>query len=1002
MVVGRSGSGKSSLVYAGLFPALRRDREQFWNVLTLRPGPSPLRSLAAAFNPRTDDQGAAEYQTKITKEADELRTADPELLSNMIRQELDQAEGKPDRLLLYVDQWEELYAQAPLGSDRKRAAEHDGDVNRFIDLLLTAAQTAPVNIVATVRADFYDPLIGHEGIKSLLPNHQVLLGKMSRSELQQTIVEPARIVGLVVAPELVQRILDDVGEDEGMLPLLEYALKETWNRREGNCLTDNSYSLSGGVRKAIQLTAERAFESLSADDQRAARQLFLRLVTPGEGKEDTRARAVMPAELQQRKIVEQFAGSRTRLLVTGSDRAGRPIIEVAHEALIRTWPRLREWIDANREKLRARAAVLQAKAEWEEQGQREDLLLPSGFQLERARALIKDPGDITIDDIQKFVELSFKREECERKEREQDQARAARRRMTNWALGAVGAVVLAAGATIGLLQYRALTQTTEQMNKANSALASAEKWKKNAYAAEFRGILNASDTALKAGKHDQARALALASRELISPSEQTTNNRSAYSNSLVATLRDDVQELYPRHGEKVEGPIFGAYSADGKVIVWTSDSGTVNFTNSVSGTMISRFPRTDGELRSLTISRDGNFAALLVQDGKIEVYSRAAGAIAELNNTLASLSADAVTFAGSAEQSLLVAVVGGRLSAWRLASEAARSTPLSVDIEKASAQVLAQGKAKEEKGDHTAALHCIENRCGYFDGSKLRLCEVSDGIHCNLSIDVIAAADGAEETQGEEDKSQENKSQENKGEETDPSNEQQKLTIQVLAPGDVIVIRNKGEWRSYKLVDDTLVLASEITLDNNYGPVLQSAQHHTFFTSTKSDDQVSVLSINIPNLSSSDAVSSDEVSERLLGVVRTGELIAIAPDGSSALMFAKGDNLDGMLKIEHFDLVHSDHCDNECGTFFSPNSDAAFMANENTVLRYNFVRQRFGSVVDNLTERIRSQLEALISSSTGFRSGTTESSSELGAGDAANFGTRSAGGIKYFSEGNGN
>jgi len=112
MVVGRSGSGKSSLVYAGLLPALRRERDRFWNVLSLRPGPTPLRALAEAFNPRADDQGAAAYATRITDEAENLRTGDPELLSHMIRGELDRADGRPDRLLLYIDQWEELY-EAP-------------------------------------------------------------------------------------------------------------------------------------------------------------------------------------------------------------------------------------------------------------------------------------------------------------------------------------------------------------------------------------------------------------------------------------------------------------------------------------------------------------------------------------------------------------------------------------------------------------------------------------------------------------------------------------------------------------------------------------------------------------------------------------------------------------------------------------------------------------------------------------------------------------------------
>jgi len=472
MVVGRSGSGKSSLIYAGLLPALRREHDLFWNVLSLRPGPNPLRALAAAFNPRADGEGAAEYADKITKEADRLRTGALELLSHMIREELDRSEGKPDRLLLYIDQWEELYAQAPSSSDTERAAQHAVDVHRFIDLLLTAARTAPVAVVGTVRAGFYGPLIGHQEIRALLPTRQVLLGSMSRSELESTIVEPAKKVGLAFDPPgLVQHIVDEVGEDERTLPLLQYALKESWALRKGTTITADSYARSGGVREAIRITAERTFNALSADEQLAARQLFLSLVTPGEGQEDTRARAAMPSDAIRRRIVDEFAGPRTRLLVTGADRAARPTVEVAHEALIRTWPRLRGWIDANREKLRARVAVLQAKAEWEQQGRRDDLLLPPGFQLERARALLAEPGDLKIDDIQEFIALSSGREETERKEREQarvrDKARVAeirasqRRfaRLKRRALAAVGVATLSAVVTVSYLLYRQQIET---------------------------------------------------------------------------------------------------------------------------------------------------------------------------------------------------------------------------------------------------------------------------------------------------------------------------------------------------------------------------------------------------------------------------------------------------------------------------------------------------------------------------------------------------------------
>jgi tetratricopeptide (TPR) repeat protein len=408
MVVGRSGSGKSSLVFAGLMPALRRSRDKFWTVVSVRPGSDALRALAEAFNPRGEDQGLAEYAMKITREVDALKSGDPDQLAQMIRHYLSSTEGNPDRLLLYVDQWEELYTQTPEQMDRSRS-----NVERFIELLLNASRSAPVTVVGTVRADFYDPLISHPEIRSLLPDQQVLLGSMTRSELESTIVEPARLVGLAFdPPSLVERILDDAGADEGMLPLLQYALKETWNQCEGRLLTGDSYARSGGVREAIRVTAERTFDALSPADQRAAKQLFLRLVSPGEGQEDTRARAAMPTESEQVRIITQFAGARTRLLVTGLDRAKRPTVEVAHEALIRNWPRFREWINANREKLRARAAVLQAQTDWDQHERRDDMLLPAGFALERARELLADPGDITVGDIEEYIKKSISRDQA--------------------------------------------------------------------------------------------------------------------------------------------------------------------------------------------------------------------------------------------------------------------------------------------------------------------------------------------------------------------------------------------------------------------------------------------------------------------------------------------------------------------------------------------------------------------------------------------------------------
>jgi hypothetical protein len=621
MVVGRSGTGKSSLVFAGLLPALRREPDRFWNVLSLRPGREPLRALAAAFNPRADDEGAAEYAKRIIKEADELRTGDPEFVSHMIGEELGQAEGKPDRLLLYIDQWEELYAQAPPSSDKERAAEHATDVNRFIELLLTASRTAPVAVVATMRADFYDPLIGHQEIKSLLPTQQVLLGKMLRSELESTIVEPARKVGLTFdPPKLVQRILDEAGEDEGMLPLLQYALKESWALRKGNTITGDSYARSGGVREAIRITAERTFEALSDEDQQAARQLFLRLVIPGEGQEDTRARAAMPSEPMQRSIVEQFAGPRTRLLVTGSDDAARPIVEVAHEALIRTWPRLRGWIDANREKLRSRAAVLQAKSDWEQNRRRDDMLLPAGFQLERARSLLADPGDITTDDIKEFVSLSSAREEAERRAREEalarEEAQVAEKkaayartadaqariaRITQWAVAAVGAVILTVGGIVGWLTAGGMVGGWDKQTRLEDAQAK---------------IL----TKLMRGEPDSALRLAVHGTRIDLAVPQAVKVSSATAALATAVSQANWRPGFGGHHRWVES---AAFSPDGSRIVTASWDNTARIWDSASAKEIAVLRGHGGVVNSAAFSPDGSRIVTASDDNTARIWDAA-------------------------------------------------------------------------------------------------------------------------------------------------------------------------------------------------------------------------------------------------------------------------------------------------------------------------------------------------------------------------------------------
>jgi tetratricopeptide (TPR) repeat protein/energy-coupling factor transporter ATP-binding protein EcfA2 len=471
VLVGPSGSGKSSLVFAGLLPALRKQSPTtIWDVVTLRPGASPLRAFAAAFGTAPENAGPAEIDAYLQKETAFYRAGDAETLARIIERRLDAALEMPDRLLIYIDQFEELYAMAPAAEDKERLWQHTSDAEKFIALLV-AATSGPnprARVVLTVRADFYNPLIRNPMISTLLPRQQVNIPPMRREDLRSAIETPAEKAELVFAPpQLVDRILQDVGLEEGRLPLLQFALKETWARRESNKLTAEAYTEVGGVAGAIETTAQGAYERLTPAQQGAARRLFLSLVTPGEGQEDTRARVLIPHDAQQRDIINLFANPKTRLLVTGFARlqgagqAGsdlRPTVEIAHEALIQRWPTLRQWINDNRENLRTRAVILRFKAEWEENNQNGTFLLVPGVHLERGRALLGIPGEVAVDDIRDYVNRSIEKEDASRKQE--------LRRSRRIAIVVSALLLLAVGVgVIAIYEEQAVTQALKTSQK---------------------------------------------------------------------------------------------------------------------------------------------------------------------------------------------------------------------------------------------------------------------------------------------------------------------------------------------------------------------------------------------------------------------------------------------------------------------------------------------------------------------------------------------------------
>jgi WD40 repeat protein len=425
-VIGASGSGKSSLVQAGLIPAVRRGAlpaGEAWRVIHLVPGPRPLAALAArlAQLPGAGAPSAADLG------------ADERALDLAVARAL---EGRPagERVLMVVDQLEEAFTLCP--DEGERAA--------FLGNLVYAS-TIPGGravVVVAMRADFYQRLAEHPELRALAAAQQMLVGPMDARGLRRAIEEPAKRAGLELEPGLTRRILTDVSDRPGTLPLLEYLLLELWQRRRGRMLTLEAYAASGGVEGALARRANAVYGGMSPERQAIARRVLLRLTVPGEGTEDTRRRAEM-RELVTRPgeegEVEAVVGAlaEARLLTTGrDDAAGEPVVEVTHEALIRGWPELRGWINDDREQLRQHRRLSDAAAEWDGAG-REEGQLYRGARLaawqERDRSDLND------------LERDFLAASQERAERE----RATRRRRTRVAIGALATVaVVVAGLAI--------------------------------------------------------------------------------------------------------------------------------------------------------------------------------------------------------------------------------------------------------------------------------------------------------------------------------------------------------------------------------------------------------------------------------------------------------------------------------------------------------------------------------------------------------------------------
>jgi serine/threonine protein kinase/WD40 repeat protein/predicted nucleic acid-binding Zn-ribbon protein len=445
-VIGASGSGKSSVVKAGVVPAIRRgalrDSEK-WFVVEMVPGTEPVRQLEAALLSVALRPPVRLYEL-LKSNTDGLVWAIDRIMGNV------EAE-----LLLIIDQFEEVFTSVTDEAERVH----------FLSLIRNAvlAPDSRVRVLITLRADFTDRPLEYVEFGELMRQRTEFVLPLSAQEIERAIAGPAQRVGLVVETDLIAAIVADVQEEPGALPLLQYALTEVFERREENRLTLRAYKASGGVLGALARRAEEVYVQMNDAQKRITRQMFLRLVTLGEGTEDTRRRSrrseiaeVVKDNQGLQEVLNQYG--QYRLLTFDFEPGTRePTLEVAHEALIREWQTLRNWLDNSRADVRLQRVLAGEANEWEN-SRRDSSFLLSGGRLVTYEEWLQSTDLALTQREQAYIDASIEERgrknvaEEERKQREQETAnradqfakRATQLRRAATALGVVGVLALLA------------------------------------------------------------------------------------------------------------------------------------------------------------------------------------------------------------------------------------------------------------------------------------------------------------------------------------------------------------------------------------------------------------------------------------------------------------------------------------------------------------------------------------------------------------------------------
>jgi WD40 repeat protein/transcriptional regulator with XRE-family HTH domain len=551
-VVGASGTGKSSLVRAGVVPALRWNQASTdWQIDVFTPTATPLQSLVTSLT--AEDINTIPPASFVVELERDLYSLD-----RFAKNKLGLKNGH--RLLLVVDQFEELFTLCR--SEEERAS--------FIGNLLRASSEPDgyVLVIITLRADFYAHCASYPELREALAQHQEYIGAMTQEELRRAMEEPAVRGRWEFEPGLVDLLLRDVGHEPGALPLLSHALLETWQRRRGRMMTLSGYASSGGVRGAIAETAEAVFsDQFTREQQAIARRIFLRLTELNDetSMADTRRRAsfheliLNPEEAATTHAVLKALAD-ARLITTSEDSA-----EVAHEALIREWPTLRAWLEDNRDSLRLHRQLTETAQEWRITGREPDLLY-RGARLAQAHEWASSHAEEMNALEREFLQASIESSERElaekeaqrqrelnfEKQRTEEQIRAAKQ-LRRRALFLSGALIIAAVLAITALVFNQRSNEQARLSASRELAAASIS---NLSVDPERSILLALEAVSKEDTSEAEDAL----------------HQSILNSRVRMTLKGHTGEI-TNVAVSPDGNRISTSSTDGTAIIWDAKTG---------------------------------------------------------------------------------------------------------------------------------------------------------------------------------------------------------------------------------------------------------------------------------------------------------------------------------------------------------------------------------------------------------------------------------------------